>query len=240
MEFTEGTRRARKLIKCKRCGAVIVAAGVSARMGGADKIMASLGGEAVIARTVRAVASCDVISEIVVVTRADLIVPVMDVCCGVEKVQAVVAGGATRQESVLCGLGALSSRMQLVAVHDGARPLVTWQLIDRVVRAANTYGAAVPAVPVRDTVKLVRGRIVESTPDRAALFAVQTPQVFDADLLRGALRKAQRDNAALTDDSGAVERLGMSVKVVEGDERNIKITTPPDLKLAELLLEGAL
>ncbi len=148
-----------------------------------------------------------------------------------------MAGGKTRQESVHLGLNALSDKVQLAAVHDGARPLVTWQLIDRVVRAANTYGAAAPAVPVKDTIKVVQGGVVQQTPDRAALQAVQTPQVFDFDLLRGALKKAELDGVQLTDDCSAVERMGMTVKIVEGDEANLKVTTPQDLKLAALLLE---
>ena len=127
--------------------------------------------------------------------------------------------------------------MELAAIQDGARPLITWQVIDRVVRAANSYGAAAPAIPVKDTIKVVQGGIVKETPDRKTLQAVQTPQVFDADLLRAALRKAAKDGTEVTDDSSAVERLGMSVKIVEGDERNIKVTTPMDLKIAQMLLE---
>ena len=110
----------------------------------------------------------------------------------------------------------------------------------RVVRAAAAYGAAAPAIPVKDTIKVVRGGLVADTPDRSTLRAVQTPQVFDFDLLRGALKKAQDDGAELTDDCSAVERLGMSVKIVEGDERNLKITTPMDLRIAKMLLEDTL
>ena len=149
----------------------------------------------------------------------------------------VVVGGKSRQESVNLGLNALSDKVKLAAVHDGARPLISWQVIDRTVRAANTYGAAAPAIPVKDTIKVVEGRVVKHTPDRATLFAVQTPQVFDFDLLRGALKKAETDGAQVTDDCSAVELMGMSVKIVEGDERNIKVTTPMDLKIAEMLLE---
>ena len=237
MDITKVTRPARKLLKLKYCGAVIVAAGTASRMGGIDKVMAQLGGEPMIARTVRQFQDCDAISEIVIVTREDLILPITGLCRGMDKVIAVVAGGSSRQESVSLGLNALSGKVTLAAVHDGARPFVTWQLIDRVVRAANTYGAAAPAVPVKDTIKVVEGRVVKSTPDRATLYAVQTPQVFDFDLLRGALAKAKQDGAQVTDDSSAVERMGMSVKIVEGDERNIKITTPMDLKIGSLLLE---
>ena len=237
MKVTEITRAVRRLLPLRHCGAVIVAAGSASRMGGIDKVMAPLGGEPMIARTIRAFAQCDVIGEIVVVTRQDLILPMMELCAPYEKVKAVVAGGASRPESVQAGMNALQNRTGLVAIQDGARPFITWQVIDRVVRAANTYGAAAPAIPVKDTIKTVQGGVVVNTPERKKLQAVQTPQVFDYSLLRGALKKAKQDGAEITDDCSAVERLGMSVKIVEGDERNIKITTPMDLKIAELLLE---
>lgn len=237
MDITKLTRPARKVLKLKRCGAVIVAAGNASRMEGIDKVMAPLGGEPVIKRTVRAFETCDAIGEIVVVTREDQLVAVSELCGEFKKVTAVVVGGRSRVESVQNGLNALSDKVKLAAIHDGARPFATWQMIDRVVRAANSYGAAAPAVPVKDTIKEVAGGIVKATPDRSALRAVQTPQVFDFDLLRGALKKALLEEAKITDDCSAVENMGMSVKIVEGDERNIKITTPLDLKIAELLLE---
>jgi len=237
MDITKFTRPARKALPLKYCGAVIVAAGNASRMGGIDKVMAELRGEPMIKRTVREFQNCDAISEIVIVTREDLILPITELCAGMGKVKAVVAGGKSRQESVGLGLNALSDKVKLAAVHDGARPLISWQVIDRVVRAANTYGAAAPAIPVKDTIKTVQGGVVRNTPDRSTLFAVQTPQIFDFDLLRGALKKAQLDGAQVTDDCSAVERMGMSVKIVEGDERNIKVTTPLDLTIAHLLLE---
>ena len=237
MDITKITRPARRLLKLKYCGAVIVAAGSASRMGGIDKVMAPLGGEPMVVRTVRQFQNCDAIREIVIVTRADLLIPISDLCHGFDKVKAVVVGGNSRDESVWQGLNALSDKVKLVAVQDGARPFADWQLIDRVVRCANSYGAAAPAIPVKDTIKIVKGGIVASTPNRSELQAVQTPQVFDFDLLRGALQKAKADGAAITDDCSAVERLGMSVRIVAGDEKNIKITTPLDLKIAELLLE---
>ena len=237
MDITKFTRPARKALPLKRCGAVIVAAGTASRMGGIDKVMAPIKGEPMILRTVRNFQECDAISEIVIVTRPDLIVPITNVCKNMGKVTAVVAGGNSRQESVNLGLNALGDKVKLAAVHDGARPLITWQVIDRVVRAANTYGAAAPAVPAKDTIKVVEGYVVKNTPDRATLRAVQTPQVFDYDMLRGALKKAEVDGAQVTDDCSAVERIGLTVKIVEGDERNIKVTTPMDLKIAEMLLE---
>ena len=237
MDITKLTKPARKLLPLKTCGAVIVAAGTASRMGGIDKVMAPLGGEPMIVRTVRTFQNCDAISEIVIVTREDLILPMTVLTREMSKVKAVVVGGKSRQESVSLGLNALSNNVKLAAIQDGARPLITWEVIDRTVRAANTYGAAAPAIPVKDTIKVVEGRIVKSTPDRSTLFAVQTPQVFDFDLLRAALKKAEAEGAAVTDDCSAVELMGMSVKIVEGDERNIKVTTPMDLKIAELLLE---
>lgn len=239
MDITKITRPARKVlnVKLKYCGAVIVAAGNASRMGGIDKILAPIGGEPLIVHTVRQFQNCDAIREIVVVTRPDLIVPISDLCHGFDKLKAVVVGGDSREASVSQGMNTLSEKCKLVAVQDGARPFANWQLIDRVVRAANAYGAAAPAIPVKDTIKVVRGGLVADTPDRSTLKAVQTPQVFDFALLRGALKKAKADGIAITDDCSAVEHMGMSVKIVDGDERNIKITTPLDLKLAELILE---
>lgn len=237
MDISNLTRLGRKALKLKYCGAVIVAAGTASRMGGIDKVMAPLDGEPMIVRTVRTFQECDVISEIVIVTREDLILPISNLCSGMDKVKAVVTGGKSRQESVELGMNALSKEVKLAAIQDGARPLITWQVIDRVVRAANTFGGAVPGIPVKDTIKVENGGLVKETPDRKTLRAIQTPQVFDFDLLRGALKKAKEDGAEVTDDCSAVERLGMKVKIVEGDERNIKVTTPMDLKIAELLLE---
>ena len=237
MNISKYTKPARKLLPLRRCGAVIVAAGSASRMGGIDKVMAPLKGEPMIVHTVRAFQSCDAIREIVIVTRPDLILPITKLTNAFTKVTAVVCGGNSRQESVTCGMNALSEKCELAAIQDGARPLVTWQLIDRVVRAAHAYHAAIPVIPVKDTIKVCDSALVISTPDRSTLRAVQTPQVFDFDLLRGALKKAAEDGAEVTDDCSAVERLGMKVKIVEGDERNLKVTTPLDLKLAEMLME---
>ena len=237
MDISNVTKAARKVLKLKYCGAVIVAAGTASRMGGIDKVMAPLGGEPMIKRTVRTFQECDAIKEIVIVTREDLLEHISSMCGEFSKVTAVVVGGKDRPESVTNGLNALSKKVKLAAIQDGARPLITWQVIDRTVRAANTYGAAAPGIPVKDTVKTVQGGVVMDTPDRAKLQAIQTPQVFDFDLLRGALKKAAQEKAPITDDCSAVERMGFKVKIVEGDERNIKITTPLDLKIAEVFLE---
>lgn len=237
MKINTFTKKVREILPLKYCGAVIVAAGNASRMGGIDKVMAPLCGEPMLMHTVRAFQQCDAIREIVVVTRADLQATVIGLCAGFDKVHTVVVGGSDRPASVRAGLDALSCKVRLAAIHDGARPLVTWQVIDRAVRAAHTYGAAAPAVPVKDTIKVVAGGVVSATPDRSKLQAVQTPQVFDLDLLKAALKKAEKDGAVITDDCSAVENMGMSVKIVEGDEHNIKVTTPMDLKIAQALLE---
>lgn len=237
METKKLAQTARKVLKPKYCGAVIVAAGSASRMGGIDKVLAPLGDTTVIAASAKAFQDCDVIKEIVIVTRPDQLEQVAEVCMGFDKVKAVVAGGASRPESVMNGLTALSGKVKLAAIHDGARPLVTPEVIDRVVRAAGSFGAAAPGVPVKDTVKKTLKGIVTETPDRALLRAIQTPQVFDYDLLLAALENASQKQLPITDDCSAVEALGMSVRIVEGAEENIKITTPMDLKLANMLWE---
>lgn len=222
-----------------RCGAVVVAAGSSTRMG-EDKILIPLEEEPVIVHTVRALELAPQITEIVVVTRQDLIVPVAQLCqdYGFEKVRKVVAGGASRLHSVRIGTLELSRGLELIAIHDGARPFVTQDVIEQVIRKAGECGAAAPAVPINDTVKEVREGLVERTVDRTMLRAVQTPQVFDAGLIRAALQKALDDGAEVTDDCSVVERLGMRVALTPGDPFNLKLTTPEDLILARGILEG--
>ena len=225
MDLRKVSHFLRKIRGVPYCGAVIVAAGNASRMEGIDKILAPLEGIPVIQRTAQAFQDCAVIREVVIVTREDRILPVKQLCADMDKVTAVIAGGSSRQDSVAMGLAALDGRVELAAIQDGARPLVTPDLIERVVFAAQRYGGAVPAIPLKDTVKLGKKDLVMTTPDRKRLYAVQTPQVFDYDLLRGALEQAKKDGAAVTDDSSAVERLGLAVKLVKGDERNLKITT---------------
>ncbi len=237
MNITKLTQGIRKVLPLKRTGAVIVAAGTASRMQGIDKVMAHIDGEPMIVKTVRAFQNSGVVCEIVIVTRPDLIADITRLCAGFDKVRAVVAGGDSREVSVQSGIRVLSKRIKLIAVHDGARPLITQQLIDKTVRAANTYHAAAPGIAVKDTIKVVDGGVVTATPDRSRLQAIQTPQVFDADLLRCALHNVKKNQLSVTDDCSAVEYLGMSVRIVQGDERNIKITTPMDLKIAQLLLE---
>lgn len=220
----------------KTCAAVIVAAGSARRMQGIDKIMTPIGGIPMLLRTVQAMAASERINEIVIVTRADLIKRVQALCSAEKKVCAVTAGGESRAESVLCGLRQVHS--ELVAIHDGARPLVTPQVIDSAVCAAETYGAAAPAIAVHDTIKVAVDGIVKETPDRRTLFAVQTPQVFFLEHIQTALAEALSCGIALTDDCSAAEAAGMQVYLTQGSEENRKITVPTDLILAEAILKG--
>jgi 2-C-methyl-D-erythritol 4-phosphate cytidylyltransferase len=152
------------------------------------------------------------------------------------KVRAVVAGGAERQESVARGLAAVPATASWVLVHDGARPCITRQLVHRVVEAARVHGAAIPALPVAETLKRGAEDWVKATVPRAGLWAIQTPQGFRADLLREAHRRAAADGVLGTDDAALVERLGAPVRLVPGLPGNVKITRPEDLPLARRLL----
>ena len=223
--------------KVKYCSAVIVAAGSSSRMKGEDKLLLDLCGKPVIWHTIRMFQSCPMINEIIVVTRKDLIGFLQSLCAAnaFDKVIAVVEGGSTRAHSVMRGMDQVSKKAGLVAVHDGARPLAPVEVIEDTIRKAAEFHAAAPAIPVKDTIKIADRHVVTQTPDRSSLFAVQTPQVFDFDLLRGALQKALDEEIPITDDCSAVEAIGMSVYLSEGSEENIKITTPMDMIVAEAI-----
>ena len=220
------------------CSAVVVAAGSSSRMG-FDKVLAEVGGVPVIVRCLEAFQQAPGVTEVVVVTREDLVPDVARLCqdFGLSKVTKVIRGGENRTQSARMGTLEVSRKAPLIAIHDGARPFVTVQVIEDAIAQAAVNGAAAPAVPVKDTVKAAHDGIVEQTLERGALYAVQTPQVFDGDLIRAALQKALDDGAPLTDDCAAVERLGMKVVLTAGDERNIKLTTPTDLLIGEALVE---
>ena len=223
------------------CSAVIVAAGSSSRMG-LDKLLVEVGGLPVLVRCAEAFQQAPSVAEVVVVTREELVPEVARLCQSFQltKVSKVIRGGENRTQSARLGTLEARSKAKLIAIHDGARPFVTVQVIEDAVAQAAVNGAAAPAVPVKDTIKAAHDRLVERTLDRTELYAVQTPQVFDGDLIRAALQKAVDDGVSLTDDCAAVERLGMKVVLTPGDERNIKLTTPIDLEVGELLAaEGA-
>ena len=220
------------------CSAVIVAAGSSQRMG-MDKLLAELNGIPVLARTIQAFESSPLVDEIVVVTRMDHLETVADLCHqnGFGKVSRVVCGGATRTLSALAGVSEVKKSARLIAIHDGARPLVTTDVILRTVYAAAEYMAAAPVVPSADTLKQVddKGAVV-ATLDREHTVRVQTPQVFRADLIKGALTKAAERGMVFTDDCAAAEMMGLQTHTVLGDEDNIKLTTPRDMVFASEIL----
>ena len=222
-----------------RCSAVIVAAGSSQRMG-TDKIMMKLGAMPVIARTVLAFENNEYIDEIIIVTKTEKINEVADLCYknGLHKVKQVISGGATRMESALAGVMAARHEAELIAIHDGARPLVSQEIITRAIEAAKKYKAAIPAVASTDTLKAVdENGFVIGTVDRASTVRVQTPQVFQTELLKGALCDAVQKGLSFTDDATAVERMGLKLQAVDGEEENLKLTTPIDLALAEIILQ---
>lgn len=228
----------RKSKRTPNCSALIAAAGSSTRMG-ENKLLMSLSGMPVIAHTLLAMERAETIGEIIIATREEDLLTYADICktYGITKPVKVIIGGATRVESVLKAALEANEKSVFLAVQDGARPLVTPELIDRTVRKAFETFAAAPAIPVKDTIKVAHNGKVEKTPDRATLFAIQTPQVFDAGLLKAALQSALKDNAPITDDCSAVERLGKAVYLTDGSEENIKITTPFDIVVAEAIMQ---
>jgi 2-C-methyl-D-erythritol 4-phosphate cytidylyltransferase len=218
----------------QKVGAVIVAAGESQRMGGVDKVMAVLGGKPVLARTIDVFQSCSAIGQIVIVLSEQNLELGKRLVAeeGWSKVTEVCPGGRRRQDSVVAGLSRLKD-CYWVVIHDGARPLLTEDLISRGLVEAKETGAAVAAVPVTDTIKAVGGdRIVHQTPPRQNLWAVQTPQVFRYHIIAEAYRRAKGE---VTDDASLVEQMGGKVKLYMGSYDNMKITTPDDLVLAEAL-----
>lgn len=220
-----------------KCSAVIVAGG-SAKRFGCDKIMAPLMETPVLAYSLMVFNSCEYVTEIVVVTVSDKIEEVAKLCddYNIQKVSKIVIGGATRAESALSGVSETSHSSNLIAIHDGARPLVTSEVVKSAIECAFHYKAAVAAVPARDTVKIVPQKTVLSTPTRSQVYSIQTPQVFEPNIIKGALTDALMKELPITDDASAVEALGFNVYLSQGSEENIKLTTPLDMKLAETIL----
>ncbi|MCH8061179.1 MAG: 2-C-methyl-D-erythritol 4-phosphate cytidylyltransferase [Chloroflexi bacterium] len=217
-------------------GAIVVAAGASRRMGGIDKIFAPLDGLPLIAHSLHVLNSLDCVKQIVLVLSEGNLDRGGELIASesMTKVTHVCEGGSRRQDSVLIGLNRLDG-FDWVAVHDGARPLLTDDIVLRGLKSVVETGATTAAVRVKDTIKIVEeDGTVTSTPARDRLWAVQTPQIFAHDLLRNA---HDRVKTGVTDDASMVEMIGGKVKVFEGSYENIKVTTPEDLILAESLLK---
>ncbi|MBQ2767018.1 MAG: 2-C-methyl-D-erythritol 4-phosphate cytidylyltransferase [Clostridia bacterium] len=224
--------------------AIIVAAGASTRMGAdCSKQMLSLGGMPVIARTLRTFNDCAHIDEIIVVAREDELdhyLPMIE-RYGLTKIAAIIAGGKTRADSVMRGFRKISDRAKYVAIHDGARCLVTADMLNAVWEKAHRHGAAIAATRAIDTIKRADDKgFVAETLDRDLIWQAQTPQIFATNVYTAAVYTAQEDNAldTATDDCSLVERIGYPVKLVECGRDNIKITTPDDLARAEGILSA--
>ncbi len=220
-----------------KVGAIIVAAGRSRRMGGVDKIFASIERKPLLAHTVDVFQGCSLIDRVVIVLSKDKLEDGQKLAKEHRwsKVVEVCPGGSRRQDSVREGLKRLSG-CQWVIVHDGSRPCLSADLIEKGLEQARDTGAAIAAIPVKDTIKVVSSDdFVERTPLRHSLRAVQTPQVFRFDIIDEAYAKAQVE---VTDDATLVEQIGYKVKVYPGSETNIKVTTPEDLSLAETILKS--
>lgn len=221
------------------CTAVVVAAGESTRMG-KDKLFLPLGGVPVLARTLRALNAAEAVDEIIVVTRPEKLERVAGLKdeYAISKLSKVVIGGASRTESALAGVSEADKRAKIICIHDAVRPFVTAEMLADAVHYAVLYQSAAPALPVKDTIKVADAGLVSETPDRSRLFAVQTPQAFQADLIKAALTAALRDGVSYTDDCAAVEALGARTYLCRGSEENIKLTTPADLPMAEAILKS--
>ena len=219
---------------------IFPAAGEGRRMNaGKNKVLLELMGKPILVRTLLRFSECPAVDDFVVVVGEEdvaLVERELQKVGGLKPFR-VTAGGSERQYSVRNGIAALNPDAEVVLVHDAARPLVSVKTIEAVVAEAWRSGAAIAAVRAKNTIKVVRGDgVVESTPERANLWEVQTPQGFRRDVLEAAYRRAETDNFLGTDDAALVERMGLPVRVVEGSYRNIKVTTPEDLWTAEMFL----
>lgn len=219
--------------------AIIVAAGDSRRMG-FDKLFALLAGEPVIVHTIRAFQRASSVDAMVLAARCDRHEEINAIVRdeNFDKVQCIVPGGAHRHDSVHAGLKQLQSAAQYVAIHDAARPLITPEQIDRLFQQCAKCGAAALAEPIRDTLKRAdTDLLVTGSIDRRQLYAMQTPQMFQRELIEEAYRVVYRDNIPVTDEVSAVERLGHKVALVINDDFNFKITYARDLGMAEFVLK---
>ena len=218
--------------------AIIVAAGSSTRMGGVSKQLLSIGGIPVIARTLLAFQRASCIKNIVLVAR-ESDVPDLQIIAEkymISKLTDIVEGGFCREESVKNGVLRLDKDTKTLLIHDGARPLVSEEIISSVAEAAETYGAATCAVPVKDTLKVVEDGVITDTLERTKIYSAQTPQGFSYMLFKNAIESAD-DLSQFTDDCAVVENTGASVHVVLGNYNNIKITTKEDVLLAEEIIK---
>lgn len=218
--------------------AVIVCAGNSTRMGGINKILLPLGKSTVIGNTMLAFQNTESIKEIIIVSRPQDFDAIKSEAekLGISKLKMCVEGGSTRQESVSNGVKHVSRDTDFIAVHDGARPLVKPEHIENVIKDASVFGSATLGVAVKDTIKVVSDGLIVDTPYRPSLYITQTPQVFRKKIYFEGIDFALEHGLDFTDDCQLVEAIGYKVYMTAGDYTNIKITTPEDIKIAEVLL----
>ena len=228
----------RQNVKTPHCSAVILAAGSSTRMG-TDKGMLELCGIPVLMRSLLAFEEHELVDEIILVVKKEKLEECAELCnrFRLKKLRQVIAGGATRAESSLAGICAVSEKAEYIAIHDAARPLVTQKIITDALYGARDFHAAVPVIPSTDTVRFITDGFITGDVDRDSIGRIQTPQIFDADLIKGALTYAVSKKIPITDDSSAFSYTGFKVKAIEGDVSNIKLTTPKDVILAEAMLK---
>lgn len=222
-----------------KCGAVIVAAGRGKRMKSPiDKQFIELGGRTILERTVEKFEKNPCVNQIVIVTGKDHVKELekMKKSLGWEKTSKIVEGGAERQNSVYNGLCALDNDTDIVLIHDGVRPFIKEEEIEKTIAAVNEKKACVLAVKVKDTIKVCENGKVVSTPERSSLWAMQTPQAFEYNLIKKAY-ESLKEGDMVTDDASVAEKAGYDVYIVEGGYDNIKITTPEDLYIAEAILK---
>jgi 2-C-methyl-D-erythritol 4-phosphate cytidylyltransferase len=219
--------------------AIIVAAGDSRRMG-FDKLFAAIAGEPVIAHTIRVFERARSVDGIIVVAREDRHDEIKTIVRdeNFKKIKLIIPGGKRRQDSVRAGLDHLESVIRYVAVNDAARPLITAEQIERVFAQAQIHGAAALAEPINDTLKRADADlVVTQAVDRHQMYAMQTPQIFERQLIEEAYRAVYAEDISVTDEASAVERLGRKIALVLNDDFNFKITYPRDLPLAEFVLK---
>jgi len=223
--------------------AVIVAAGKGTRMNkGINKVYLNIKGKAILARTLDVFFACDSIGEVVLVIAEED----MELCekkvlkeIEIKKPFKIVFGGNERQDSVYNGITSTDKNSDIIVIHDGARPFVTKDMIEKSIEEAKKYKAVVVAMPVKDTIKMIDEEgLITKTPDRKQLWLAQTPQVFEREIIVQAYEFCKANGIKATDDSMMVEQMGVRVKVIEGSYENIKITTPEDLAFAEYILES--
>ena len=237
MDIRKFLNRFRQNTKTPHCAAVVLAAGASSRMG-TDKATMELAGIPVVIRSLMAFEKHELVDEIILVTREEMLQQLADLCHSYEfhKLRAVIKGGSTRVESSLAGVSAVGGDVEYIAIHDAARPLVTQQVITDTLYGARDFHAAVPVIPSVDTLREVHDGFICGDVDRDSVIRIQTPQIFDADLIKGALTYCVSRQLSVTDDSSAIRHMGIKTRAINGDINNIKLTTPEDLPVAEAIL----